>query len=80
MDKKEPPGSGNFRAAVQDRGDAVHERLQNHCTASGGKKQEKFFPEGRCPPVSGMTLFFVVVGICAMTHGVFAVVDLIEGK
>lgn len=30
--------------------------------------------------MSGMALFFVVVGICTMTHGVFAVVDLIEGK
>lgn len=30
--------------------------------------------------MSGMALFFAVVGICTMTHGVFAVVDLIEGK
>ena len=38
----------------------------------------EFFPEGRCPSVTGLSLLFTVVGICTMTHGVFAVIDLIE--
>ena len=32
------------------------------------------------PPMTGWTLFFVVLGVCTATKGVFRVIDLIEGR
>lgn len=74
--KKERPEAGTSRRSVQGFAPENNSRVIITCFARKCKPCQG----GGEPPMTGWELFFVVLGVCTATKGVFRVIDLIEGK
>ena len=79
MDKKRTPQGGNLRALGS--GTCIREQSQNYDNTFCSEMQAPHIGRGGGdPPMTGLELFFVVLGVCSATSGLFRVIDRIEGK
>ncbi len=76
LQKKERPEAATSRRSVQ--GLAPENDCKSYYNRFLGKCKPR--QEGGEPPVTGWTLFFVVLGIGTATSGLFKVIDRIEGR
>ena len=54
--------------------------IKHHNTFCSEMQDPHIGRGGGDPPMTGLELFFVVLGVCSATSGLFRVIDRIEGK
>lgn len=74
--KKERPEAATSKRSVQGLAPENNSMVIVACFARNCKPCQR----GGEPPMTGWTLFFVVLGVCTATNGIFRVIDLIEGR
>ena len=79
MDKKRTPQGGNLRALGS--GTCIREQSQNYDNTFCSEMQAPHIGRGGGDlSMTGWEFFFVVLGVCSATSGLFRVIDRIEGK
>lgn len=75
--KKERPEAATSKRSVQGLAPENNSKVMITCFA---RKCKSHCRGGGDLPMTGWELFFVVLGVCTATKGVFRVIDLIEGR